>query len=76
MLITTHHLLMTLCAPKDGRYLIVAKVERRLSLDHEVESQVEVNLLRAERLRQSLLAQVFSGKAAYLNTGAFGGAHG
>ena len=41
---------------------IVAEVDRRLSLIREVETQVNANLKRAERLRQSILQQAFSGK--------------
>ena len=37
---------------------IVAEVERRLSVIH----QAEASLSRAERLRQSILKQAFSGK--------------
>jgi type I restriction enzyme S subunit len=40
---------------------IVAEVERRLSLLRETEVQVDVNLQRAERLRQSILSRAFSG---------------
>jgi len=39
---------------------IVAEIDRRGSLAHEVESQVEANLKRSERLRQSVLAGMFS----------------
>ena len=41
---------------------IVAEVERRLSVIHQAEAAVEVNLTRAKRLRQSILKQAFSGK--------------
>ena len=41
---------------------IVAEVERRLSVIQQAESTVETNLIRAERLRQSILKQAFSGK--------------
>ena len=41
---------------------IVAEVERRLSLIDEIESQLESDLLRAERLRQSILKRAFEGK--------------
>ena len=40
---------------------IVAEVDRRLSLVREVEAQVDVNVQRSERLRQSILASSFSG---------------
>ena len=41
---------------------IVAEVERRLSVIQQAEAAVEANLTRAERLRQSILKQAFSGK--------------
>ena len=41
---------------------IVTEVERRLSVIQQAEAAVEANLTRAERLRQSILKQAFSGK--------------
>ena len=41
---------------------IVAEVERRLSVIQQAEAAVEANFTRAERLRQSILKQAFSGK--------------
>lgn len=41
---------------------IVAEVDRRFSLVSEIETQVSVNLLRADRMRQSTLAAAFSGR--------------
>ena len=41
---------------------IVAEVERRLSVVKQAEATVEASLARAERLRQSILKQAFSGK--------------
>ena len=41
---------------------IVAEVERRLSVVHQAEATVEASLARAERLRQSILKQAFSGR--------------
>ena len=41
---------------------IVAEVDRRLSVIKQAEAAVEANLTRAERLRQSILKQAFSGK--------------
>ena len=41
---------------------IVAEVERRLSVIQQTEASVEANLTRAERLRQSILKQAFSGR--------------
>jgi type I restriction enzyme S subunit len=41
---------------------IVAEVERRLSIIQEVEAEVEANLKRTSRLRQSILKRAFEGK--------------
>jgi len=41
---------------------IVSEIERRLSILQEVEAELEVNLKRATRLRQSILKQAFEGK--------------
>jgi type I restriction enzyme S subunit len=41
---------------------IVAEVERRLSVIEELEAATEANLTRADRLRQSILSQAFSGR--------------
>ena len=41
---------------------IVAEVERRLSVVQQTETAVETSLKRAERLRQSILKQAFSGQ--------------
>ena len=41
---------------------IVAEVERRLSVIQQAEAAVEAGLTRADRLRQSILKQAFSGK--------------
>jgi type I restriction enzyme S subunit len=41
---------------------LVADIDRRLSLALEVEAQIDANLLRAARLRQSVLKEAFSGK--------------
>ena len=41
---------------------IIAEVERRLSVVQQAEGAVEASLKRAERLRQSILKQAFSGK--------------
>ncbi len=48
--------------PLAEQHRIVAEVERRLSVIQQTESTVEANLSRAERLRQSILKQAFSGK--------------
>ena len=41
---------------------IVVEVERRLSVIRQEENAVEANLMRAERLRQSILKEAFSGR--------------
>ena len=41
---------------------IVAEAERRLSIIEELEAAVQANLTRADRLRQSILSQAFSGR--------------
>jgi len=48
--------------PLEEQQRIVAEVERRLSVVGEVESAVEVGLVRAGRLRQSVLRSAFEGK--------------
>ena len=50
--------------PEAEQHRIMAEVERRLSLLRETEAQVDTNLQRAERLRQSILARSFSGGVA------------
>ncbi len=50
--------------PVVEQHRIVAEVDRRLSLIHETEFQVDANLQRAERLRQAVLSQAFSGGLA------------
>ena len=46
---------------------IVVEVERRLSVIDELEARIEVNLTRADRLRQSILAMSFSGRLTGLS---------
>ena len=48
--------------PLPEQHRIVAEVERRLSVIEELEAVVKTNLQRAQRLRQSILQQAFSGK--------------
>ncbi len=48
--------------PLAEQHRIVAEVERRLSVIQQAEAIIEANLTRAERLRQSILKQAFSGK--------------
>ncbi len=48
--------------PLAEQHQIVAEVERRLSIVAEAEAQVDANLRRADRLRQSILKQAFSGQ--------------
>jgi type I restriction enzyme, S subunit len=42
--------------------IVVAEVERRLSIVEKLESVTEANLKRAERLRQSILKEAFAGR--------------
>ena len=46
--------------PQSEQHRIVAEVDRRLSIVRETEAQVDANLQRAERLRQSILSKAFS----------------
>ena len=46
--------------PLAEQHRIVAEVDRRLSFVNEVESQVDANLKRAERLRSSVLSRAFA----------------
>ena len=48
--------------PLPEQQRIVAEVERRLSVIQQAEDTVEASLKRAERLRQSILKQAFSGQ--------------
>ena len=46
--------------PEAEQHRIVAEIDRRLTLQRAAEGQVDVNLQRAERLRQSILSKAFS----------------
>ena len=48
--------------PLSEQIEIVNQIESCLSVAEEIEAAVEINLKRAERLRQSILKQAFSGK--------------
>ena len=48
--------------PLAEQHRIVAEVERRLSVVQQTEATVEASLARADRLRQSILKQAFSGR--------------
>ena len=48
--------------PLDEQAQIVAEVDRRLSVVAAVEAEVDANLKRADRLRQSILKRAFEGK--------------
>ncbi|MCY3692400.1 MAG: restriction endonuclease subunit S, partial [Chloroflexi bacterium] len=48
--------------PLAEQWRIVAEVERQLSVMQQAEATVDASLARAERLRQSILKQAFSGK--------------
>jgi type I restriction enzyme S subunit len=47
--------------PVAEQQIIMAEIERRLSLLRVTEAQMDANLQRAERLRQSILSRAFSG---------------
>jgi type I restriction enzyme S subunit len=53
--------------PQAEQASIVAEVERLLSVAEEIEDAVEINLKRAERLRQSILVKAFSGTLREIN---------
>ena len=48
--------------PLDEQRLIVAEVERHLSVIDKLETAVQTNFARADRLRQSILSQAFSAR--------------
>lgn len=51
-----------LVPPLVEQRLVIAEVERRLSVVQELEQTIEANLKRAERLRQAILKRSFEGK--------------
>jgi type I restriction enzyme S subunit len=53
-------LVVSLCCKKEQEQ-IVAEIVLRLSGTEELEATIETNLKRAERLRQTILQQAFSG---------------
>jgi type I restriction enzyme S subunit len=48
--------------PDTEQQKIIEEVESRFSVTEEIEAAIEINLKRAERLRQSILKKAFSGK--------------
>jgi len=48
-------------APFIEQQAIVNEIDRRLSVTEELETTIETNLKRAERLRQTILQRAFSG---------------
>jgi len=48
--------------PLEEQKIIVKECERRMSISDEISKEVETNLKRAERLRQSILKEAFSGR--------------
>ena len=56
------HRMVVSLPPLAEQHRIVAEVERRLSVIQQAEAAVEASLHRAERLRQSILKQAFSGQ--------------
>jgi len=56
---------MPLALPPEGEQQRIAdEVDRRISLVREIETQIDANLQRADRLRQSILKRAFSGQLA------------
>ena len=53
--------------PLEEQHRIVAEVEQRLSVVHEIETVVSASLARAGRLRQAILKQAFEGKLVAQN---------
>jgi type I restriction enzyme S subunit len=49
--------------PLDEQRRIITEVDRRISIISEIETEVETNLMRAERMRQSILKSAFLGKS-------------
>ena len=49
-------------APRPEQHRIEVEIDRRFSLVREIEGQVDTNLKRAERLRQTILNNAFSGR--------------
>lgn len=48
--------------PFDEQVFLIKEIEGRLSIINAVEKEVEKNLIRADRLRQSILKKAFTGK--------------
>jgi type I restriction enzyme S subunit len=53
--------------PLSEQAAIVMEVERRLTISNEMEREMEINLRKAERLRQSVLKRAFSGRLFAMN---------
>lgn len=47
--------------PVEEQKAILGEIDRRLSVTEELETTIETNLKRAERLQQTILQQAFSG---------------
>lgn len=65
--ISDQYRLFILRPPLREQSRIIAEVERRLSVIEELQAAVEANLTRADRLRQSVLGQAFSGRLPLSN---------
>jgi len=48
--------------PRSEQRAILAEIDRQLTVIDGADSQIDVNLLRADRLRQSILKKAFSGR--------------
>jgi len=57
--------------PVREQQAIINEIEQRLSVTEEIEATIEINLKRADRLRQAILIKAFSGNLLYkdLNSG-------
>jgi type I restriction enzyme S subunit len=55
--------------PIKEQQAIVAEFERRLSIVNELQTQVEINIKRAENLRQAILKSAFTGNILSLQLG-------
>lgn len=54
--------------PEKEQQIIIDKIEKSLSVAEGIEVSAEQNMLRAERLRQSILKKAFSGKLVPQNS--------
>ena len=48
--------------PKEEQHVIIDEIEKCLTIAEGIEFDIEQNMVRADRLRQSILKKAFSGK--------------